>query len=79
MKTCYVAMPFGVKSTGGGKRIDFDSLFTNVFRPVIEETGLHCVRMDDMTVGTLLQKSLFSAILGSDRMSPCVIRMSCMS
>lgn len=68
MNTCYVAMPFGVKSSGAGKTIDFNSVFANVFRPTIEEMGWSCVRLDDMTVGTLLQKSLFSAILGSDLM-----------
>jgi MAP3K TRAFs-binding domain len=68
MNSCYVAIPFGVKSGATGRMIDFDAIFAEVIRPAVEESGLECLRLQDMPAGVVLQKALFSAILGSDLM-----------
>jgi hypothetical protein len=68
MNSCYVAIPFGVKSDATGRLIDFDATFREVIRPAVEESGLECLRLEDMPAGVIWQKELFSAILGTDLM-----------
>ena len=61
MNSCYVAIPFGVKSDATGAMIDFDAIFSEVIRPAVEQAGLGCLRLQDMPCGVLWQKELFSA------------------
>jgi hypothetical protein len=68
MNSCYVAIPFGVKTDAAGTSIDFDAIFTEAIRPAVENTGMECRRLQDMPIGLLWQKELFAAILGSDLM-----------
>lgn len=67
MRTCFVSIPFGIKPTVNDLTIDFDSLYVEVIRPVVEEMGLESNRLDDYP-GTIWQKNLFSALISSDLM-----------
>ena len=68
MKTCFISMPFGIKSDPDGTRIDFDRLYKEVLKPTVEGMGLTCLRADEMLVGTLIHKDILSAVLSSDVM-----------
>ena len=68
MKTCYVSMPFGIKPDPiSGMPIDFDRVYHEAVKPAAEAAGLTCVRADEL-VGALIQKSLLTAVLGSEVM-----------
>jgi tetratricopeptide (TPR) repeat protein len=68
VKTCYVSIPFGIKSDRDGLLIDFDSIYTQAIKPAVEGAGLTCLRADELPAGALIQKSIISAVLGSDVM-----------
>ena len=68
MKTCFIAMPLGVKSDLSGRQIDFDRLYHEVIKPAVEGMGLTSLRMDEFSIGTLIRKDILSAVLSSDVM-----------
>jgi tetratricopeptide (TPR) repeat protein len=68
VKTCYVSMPFGIKVDQNGVAIDFDRIYAQFIKPAVEGTGLTCVRADELPTGAVIQKSILSAVLGSDVM-----------
>ena len=68
MKTCYVSIPFGIKPDHQGFPIDFDRIYRQVIKPAVEGAGLTCLRADELPTGALIQKSILSAVLGSDVM-----------
>lgn len=68
MRTCYVALPWGVRLDQEGRRLDFEYLYSKVLKPAIEDAGLECRRLEDFAPGTSWQRSLFTAILSSDLM-----------
>jgi hypothetical protein len=39
-KICFVIMPFGKKDIGGGKMVDFDPLYKDIFLPAIAAVDL---------------------------------------
>ena len=39
-KVCFVIMPFGKKDVGGGKMVDFDPLYADIFVPAIAAVSL---------------------------------------
>ncbi|MEJ5943689.1 TRAFs-binding domain-containing protein [Pseudokineococcus basanitobsidens] len=60
-------MPFGVKPhPESGQSVDFDHVFEKSIRPAIEAAGLEPLRDDMTTVGGMVQKSLFDALLMCD-------------
>lgn len=68
MRTCYVALPSGVRRDAEGRMLDFEYLYSQVLKPTIEDTGLECRRLEEFTPGTTWQRSLFTGILSSDLM-----------
>jgi hypothetical protein len=66
MRTCFVSIPFGVKSHADGRLLDFDFLYTEVIRPAVEAVGMECRRLDEYSPGAIWHKTLFSAIISSD-------------
>jgi hypothetical protein len=44
VKTCFISMPFGIKSDLSGRQIDFDRLYVEVLKPGVEGRGLTCLR-----------------------------------
>lgn len=68
MKTCYVSTPYGVRQAPDGRTIDFDQIYREVIKPAVALSGLDVVRLDESPAGSLIHKTLFSLILGSDLM-----------
>jgi len=68
VNTCYVSIPFGIKPDHQGFPIDFDRIYRQVIKPAVEGAGLTCLRADELPTGALIQKSILSAVLGSDVM-----------
>lgn len=66
MRTCYVALPFSTKPDTTGRPIDFDAVYREVIQPAVLDVGIDCRRLGGFDPGTVLHKTLFSAILGSD-------------
>jgi tetratricopeptide (TPR) repeat protein len=68
VKTCFISMPFGIKTDLSGALINFDAIYTEVLKPAVVEMGLNCLRADELSPGTLIHKDIFSAVLSSDVM-----------
>ncbi len=68
MRTCYVALPAGMRPDPDGRMLDFEHLYSAILKPVIEDAGLECRRLEEFAPGTSWQRSLFTAILSSDLM-----------
>src|SRR5437867_3745861 len=68
MRTCYVALPAGIRPDPEGRMLDFEYLYSEVLKPAIEEAEFECRRLEEFAPGTSWQRSLFTAILSSDLM-----------
>jgi tetratricopeptide (TPR) repeat protein len=68
MRSCYVSIPFGVKSDVNGRTLDFDYLYREVIRPAVEDLQMECQRLDEFSPGALWHKTLFTALISSDLM-----------
>ena len=66
MRSCFVSIPFGIKSDPSGRSLDFDYLYAEVIRPGVEAVEVECRRLDDYPMGAIWHKTLFEAIVGSD-------------
>lgn len=51
--SCFVIMPFGPK---------FDLIYEEVFKPAIEETGLTCVRADEIFGSKRIMQDVWDTI-----------------
>src|SRR5262245_50246661 len=68
MRTCYVALPWGVRSAPDGRKLDFDYLYNEVLQPAIRRAGLDCRRLEECSLESDWRRGLFMAILSSDVM-----------
>jgi len=68
MRTCYIALPAGVRQDQDGRTLDFEYLYSKVLKPTIEDAGLECRRLEEFSPGMSWHRSLFTAILSSDLM-----------
>lgn len=70
MKTCFVSMPFGRKSIAapGGGVIDFDHLYFQVVKPVVEGLGYTASRSDELGGFAVVHKAQLAAVMNSDAM-----------
>ena len=59
---CFVIMPFGDKKDANGKVINFDDLFDDFIKPVIEDIGLECVRCDKIAEAGWIYSKMFDHI-----------------
>lgn len=60
---CFMVMPFGTKPTGldpsqGPAHVDFDALWNNAFKPLIEELGYTPFRADADTGALIIQEMI---------------------
>ena len=65
-KTCFVIMPFGKKLDADGKQLDFNQIYSTIFKPAVEELGLQCIRCDELQRGRSIHRDMFEHILNSN-------------
>lgn len=68
MRSCYVAIPFGVKLDSDGRALDFDHLYRTVIQPAVAELPMECRRQDELSPGAIWHKAMFTAVISSDLM-----------
>lgn len=60
---CFVLMPFGVKTDGNKKEIDFDKVYQTFIRPAIVLAGLEPVRADEEKSGGFIHKPMYERLI----------------
>ena len=63
---CFVLMPFGVKTDGNQKEIDFDKVYRNFIREAIIKVGLEPIRADEEKGGGLIHKPMYERLMFCD-------------
>ncbi len=63
---CFVLMPFGKKKDEKGREIDFDTIYTELIQPAIEDAGMDAVRADEEMVGGFIHKPMYERLLLCD-------------
>lgn len=63
---CFVLMPFGEKKDPSGIKIDFDSIYDELIRPAIEQSGLEPIRADEERAGGMIHKAMFERLILCD-------------
>jgi hypothetical protein len=59
-------MPFGIKTDGNKKEIDFDKVYQSFIRPAIEKAGLTPVRADEEKSGGFIHKPMYERLMFCD-------------
>lgn len=65
-KTCFVIMPFGNKLDENDLEVNFDEVYYNFIKPIVESLGLQCIRCDEVDEAGNIQKKMFQMIWSSD-------------
>jgi hypothetical protein len=60
---CFVLMPFGRKSDESGRFVEFDSIFEQIIKPAIEDSGLEPIRADEEIIGGIIHKPMFERLM----------------
>ena len=60
---CFVLMPFGVKTDGNKKEIDFNKVYDSFIKKAIELAGLAPIRADEEKGGGLIHKPMYERLL----------------
>ncbi|HRP56129.1 TRAFs-binding domain-containing protein [Agriterribacter sp.] len=60
---CFVLMPFGVKTDGNKKEIDFNKVYDSFIKKAIERAGLSPVRADEEKGGGFIHKPMYERLL----------------
>jgi len=68
MISCYVSIPFGIKTDNSGRELDFDFLYKSVIQPAVQELEIECRRLDEFAPGAIWHKTMFTALISSDLM-----------
>lgn len=63
---CFVIMPFGKKPDATGRIINFDQVYENFIKPVIEESGLESIRADQEMMGGIIHKPMYERLILCD-------------
>lgn len=63
---CFVLMPFGRKSHGSGRTVDFDAVYEQILAPAAESAGLEVIRADQEQVGGTIHKPMYERLMLSD-------------
>jgi MAP3K TRAFs-binding domain len=63
---CFILMPFGTKTDGVGRTIDFDRVYHEILRPAVDLVGFDCIRADNEGVGGIIQKPMFERLVLSE-------------
>jgi O-acetyl-ADP-ribose deacetylase (regulator of RNase III) len=67
-KTCFVIMPFGIKTSSfdPDKVIDLDGVYQAIIKPAAEALGLKCKRSDEVNESGLIHRDMIDRIITSD-------------
>ncbi len=65
-KHAFVIMPYGVKARPDGKTIDFDKIYDDLIKPVLENQGFEPFRADEETVSGDIHTDMFQELLLAD-------------
>jgi hypothetical protein len=60
---CFVLMPFGVKTDGAGRRIDFDAVYRDAIHPAIEDARMEPLRADEERDGGIVHKPMLERLV----------------
>jgi len=60
---CFVLMPFGVKTDGNKKEINFDTVYNSFIKPAIVEAGLEPIRADEEINGGFIHKPMYERLM----------------
>lgn len=63
---CFVLMPFGTKTDGIKKEIDFDKVYTSFIKPAIIMAGLEPIRADEEKSGGFIHKPMYERLMFCD-------------
>jgi hypothetical protein len=63
---CFVLMPFGTKSDGIKKEIDFDKVYNSLIKPAIIKAGLEPIRADEEKSGGFIHKPMYERLMFCD-------------
>ena len=64
-KTCFVIMGFGEKSDSG-KTYDLDMTYKNIIKPAVEQSGIICIRGDEIKDSSLIDKSMYALLVQTE-------------
>ena len=60
-------MGFGKKTDySTGKTLDLDKTFKNIIKPAVEESGLICLRADEIQESGIIDKNMYTLLIQSD-------------
>jgi hypothetical protein len=67
-RSCFVIMPFGIKKhpLPPHEDIDFDTIYHDLIKPVVEKLGIECTRSDEISKAGLIHRDMIERILKSD-------------
>lgn len=60
---CFVLMPFGIKTDGNKKEIDFDNVYKSFIEKAIIATGLQPIRADEEKTGGFIHKPMYERLM----------------
>lgn len=63
---CFVLMPFGVKTDGNKKEINFDTVYNSFIKEAIIQAGLEPIRADEETSGGFIHKPMYERLIFCD-------------
>lgn len=66
-KLCFVIMGFGKKTDPfTGRVLDLDKTYENIIAPAVLESGLECIRADEIHDSGLIDKSMYALLIHAD-------------
>jgi len=63
---CFVIMPFGTKPDASGRTIDFNSIYSGIIKPAVEQTGFDPMRADEEMDAGFIHKAMYERLLLSE-------------
>jgi hypothetical protein len=68
LRSCFVIMPFGTKKhpLPPHEDIDFDAVYRDLIKPVVEKLGIECTRADEVSKAGLIHRDMLERIIKSD-------------
>lgn len=66
-KRCFVVMGFGIKTDlATGRKLNLDNAYRNMIKPAVEQTGLECVRADEIPHSGSIDDRMYRELLTAD-------------
>lgn len=66
-KLCFVIMGYGKKTDiYSGETFDLDKTYLNIIKPAVEESGLECIRGDEIQDSGLIDKNMYALLLQAE-------------